>query len=99
MSETKTMHKWFWVWEFEKEERWLNEMAQEEVDLSLRTEPAQDRGRRLALFHLHPLAQILFRVLERPDRSRHIRELRHLRRAATEVLVQRIRDLILIIDE
>lgn len=29
MSETKTMHKWFWVWEFEKEERWLNEMAQE----------------------------------------------------------------------
>ena len=29
MSETKTLHKWFWVWEFEKEERWLNEMAQE----------------------------------------------------------------------
>ena len=27
MSETKTLHKWFWVWEFEKEERWLNEMA------------------------------------------------------------------------
>ena len=24
MSETKTLHKWFWVWEFEKEERWLN---------------------------------------------------------------------------
>lgn len=29
MSETKTLHKWFWVWEFEKEEHWLNEMAQE----------------------------------------------------------------------
>mgnify|MGYP004595494347 CR=1 FL=1 len=29
MSETKTLHKLFWVWEFEKEERWLNEMAQE----------------------------------------------------------------------
>ena len=26
-NETKTMHNWFWVWEFEKEERWLNEMA------------------------------------------------------------------------
>lgn len=29
MSETKKLHKVFWVWEFEKEERWLNEMAQE----------------------------------------------------------------------
>lgn len=29
MNETKTLHKRFWVWEFEKEERWLNEMAQE----------------------------------------------------------------------
>ncbi len=29
MSETKTLHKLFWVWEFEKEERWFNEMAQE----------------------------------------------------------------------
>ena len=29
MSETKTLHKRFWVWEFEKEERWLNQMAQE----------------------------------------------------------------------
>ena len=23
----KTVHKWFWVWDFEKEERWLNQMA------------------------------------------------------------------------
>ena len=23
----KTVHKWFWVWDFDKEERWLNEMA------------------------------------------------------------------------
>ena len=23
----KTIRKWFWVWDFEKEERWLNEMA------------------------------------------------------------------------
>lgn len=29
MSETKKLHKVFWIWEFEKEERWLNEMAQE----------------------------------------------------------------------
>ena len=29
MSETKKLHKIFWVWEYEKEERWLNEMAQE----------------------------------------------------------------------
>ena len=27
MSERKTIHKWFWVWEFEKEEDWLNDMA------------------------------------------------------------------------
>ena len=25
--EKKTVRKWFWVWEFEKEEEWLNEMA------------------------------------------------------------------------
>ena len=29
VSETKKLHKVFWVWEYEKEERWLNEMAQE----------------------------------------------------------------------
>ncbi|MDE6388314.1 MAG: DUF2812 domain-containing protein [Lachnospiraceae bacterium] len=23
----KVIHKWFWVWDFEKEEKWLNEMA------------------------------------------------------------------------
>lgn len=27
MAERTTIHKWFWVWDFEKEERWLNEMA------------------------------------------------------------------------
>ena len=27
MSEKKTVKKWFWVWDFEKEEKWLNEMA------------------------------------------------------------------------
>ena len=25
--ERKTLRKWFWVWDYEKEERWLNEMA------------------------------------------------------------------------
>ena len=29
MTERKTVYKWFWVWDFEKEERWLNEMAME----------------------------------------------------------------------
>lgn len=24
---TKIVRKWFWVWEFEKEEKWLNDMA------------------------------------------------------------------------
>lgn len=28
MAERKIIRKWFWVWDFEKEERWLNEMAQ-----------------------------------------------------------------------
>lgn len=28
MSERKTVHKWIWVWEFDKEEQWLNTMAQ-----------------------------------------------------------------------
>ena len=23
----RTVHKWFWIWDFEKEEAWLNEMA------------------------------------------------------------------------
>ena len=23
----KTVHKWFWVWDFDEEEKWLNEMA------------------------------------------------------------------------
>ncbi len=27
MENTKTIRKWFWVWSFEKEEEWLNEMA------------------------------------------------------------------------
>ena len=27
MTEKKTMFKWFWVWDFEKEEEWLNDMA------------------------------------------------------------------------
>ena len=27
MAERRTERKWFWVWDFEKEERWLNEMA------------------------------------------------------------------------
>ena len=25
--ERKTITKWFWVWQFEDEEKWLNEMA------------------------------------------------------------------------
>ena len=25
--ERKTIHRWIWVWDFEKEEEWLNEMA------------------------------------------------------------------------
>ena len=27
MESRKTIRKWFWVWDFEKEEDWLNEMA------------------------------------------------------------------------
>ena len=27
MSDRKTIRKWFWVWNFEKEEQWLNAMA------------------------------------------------------------------------
>lgn len=26
-TERKTIHRWIWVWDFEKEELWLNEMA------------------------------------------------------------------------
>ncbi|MCR4633175.1 MAG: DUF2812 domain-containing protein [Erysipelotrichaceae bacterium] len=29
MNETKTIRKLFWVWDFEKEEKWLNRMAAE----------------------------------------------------------------------
>lgn len=27
------MHKWFWVWDFEKEEKWLNEMSAKGLQL------------------------------------------------------------------
>lgn len=27
MAERMTKYRWFWVWDFDKEERWLNEMA------------------------------------------------------------------------
>ena len=27
MAERKTIRKWFWVWDFDREERWLNQMA------------------------------------------------------------------------
>ncbi|MBR2671918.1 MAG: DUF2812 domain-containing protein [Oscillospiraceae bacterium] len=29
MAEIKTVHKWMWVWDFDKEEEWLNQMANE----------------------------------------------------------------------
>ena len=29
MSERMTIRKWIWVWEFDKEEQWLNTMAQQ----------------------------------------------------------------------
>ena len=29
MSERMTIKKWIWVWDFDKEERWLNTMAQQ----------------------------------------------------------------------
>ena len=28
MTQEKVIRKWMWVWDFEKEERWLNTMAQ-----------------------------------------------------------------------
>ena len=34
MAERKTVYKWLWVWDFEKEERWLNEMAMDGWALS-----------------------------------------------------------------
>lgn len=30
----KVIHKWFWVWSFDKEEKWLNEMAAKGLVLS-----------------------------------------------------------------
>ena len=27
MNERKTIRRWYWAWDFDKEERWLNEMA------------------------------------------------------------------------
>ena len=28
MARTMTQYKWFWVWDFDKEEKWLNQMAE-----------------------------------------------------------------------
>lgn len=30
----KTIHKWFWLWDFEKEEKWLNEMSAKGLQLT-----------------------------------------------------------------
>lgn len=27
-AETKTVFRWWWEWDFDKEEQWLNQMAQ-----------------------------------------------------------------------
>ena len=27
-AETKTVFRWWWAWDFDKEEQWLNQMAQ-----------------------------------------------------------------------
>ena len=35
MKEKKTVFKLFFVWDFEKEERWLNEMVREVLDVML----------------------------------------------------------------
>jgi len=29
MAESKTIRRWYWVWEYDVEEQWLNEMAQQ----------------------------------------------------------------------
>ena len=34
MTERKTLYKWLWAWDFEKEERWLNEMAPAYKDIA-----------------------------------------------------------------
>ena len=39
MSERKTIHRVFWEWDFEKEERWLNEMAMNGWALERRISP------------------------------------------------------------
>ena len=31
---TKTVYRWYWVWDFEKEEEWLNEMAEQGWELA-----------------------------------------------------------------
>lgn len=30
----RVIHKWFWVWDFEKEEKWLNDMSTRGLQLS-----------------------------------------------------------------
>lgn len=30
----KTIHKWFWIWDFEKEEKWLNQMSAKGLQLT-----------------------------------------------------------------
>ena len=34
MTQEKIIHRCFWVWNFEKEERWLNTMAQSGWELT-----------------------------------------------------------------
>ena len=71
----KTVHKWFWIWDFDKEEKWLNEMAAKGLVLSgvgfckyvFDDSPADSYNIRLELLEnvpSHPESEKYIRFLE-----------------------------------
>ena len=69
METRKTIRKWFWVWDFEKEEEWLNEMAQsgwmlEDVGFCRYTFALQEPGEYAVRLEMHPQDEAYLQFME-----------------------------------
>ena len=69
MESRKTIRKWFWVWSFEKEENWLNEMAMngwalESVGFGSYTFKRSEPGEYSVRLEMHPYDEAYLSFME-----------------------------------
>ena len=69
MESRKTIRKWFWVWSFEKEENWLNEMAMngwalESVGFCSYTFKRSEPGEYSVRLEMHPYDEAYLSFME-----------------------------------